>query len=204
MNSPSRFTVSPVSLLFIISYLPPISPIKIINHFMREGTEWNSSEEESGIFFLCGNFKPYSIIHSMQTALVASKHLLWHYGKIPLTKDTHPSTSPFLKKSYILPPSEHICTIWSSSLSPSAHKSPSLLKHLDCILLWHINLHIWNIYFKKKMWQKTNIKNKAVGCGNCRLKSDQFVLVETSCTVPLCLEIMPQNFFILPVWATTC
>lgn len=70
-----------------------------------------------------------------------------------------PLVSPFLAKSYILPPSEHICTISSFTLLPSAHKSPSLLKHLDCILLWHINLHIWNIYFKKKNVAKTK-KNK--------------------------------------------
>lgn len=44
-----------------------------------------------------------------------------------------PSASPFLAKSYILPPSEHICTF--STLLPTALKSPSLLKHLDCILL---------------------------------------------------------------------
>lgn len=103
-----------------------------------------------------------------------------------------PLVSPFLAKSYILPPSEHTWTIWSfnfSFLTICTHK-----QHLDCILLWHINLHIWNIYFKKKNVAKTT-KNKAVGCGSCRLKSDWFVLVETPCTVPLCLENASKIFF---------
>lgn len=39
-------------------------------------------------------------------------------------------------------------------------QAPSLLKHLDCIILWHMNLHIW-LYILRKIWQKNN-KNKIV------------------------------------------
>lgn len=52
------------------------------------------------------------------------------------------------------------------------------------------------------MWQKQQ-KIKHWDADVRRLKSDQFVLVKTPCTVPLCLENASKIFFQLKVWATT-
>lgn len=101
--------------------------------------------------------------------------LAWHYGSIPLTKEytSFLSVSPLGKELHSsslrthLYSSEHLCFLFIP-LPSAQKKNLSLLKHLDCILLWYINLHILNIYFKKKKVAKTT-KNKSVGRGNRRL-----------------------------------
>lgn len=40
-------------------------------------------------------------------------------------------------------------------------QAPSLLKHLDCIILWHMNFHTW-LYILRKTWQKKKQKQNCV------------------------------------------
>lgn len=146
------------------SLLPPTCPSNYNDRSLNEGGDrmklstagvWDISLVENSntiqLFFIvnCLGGWPAFIVALWEHSFDQRIHIL-------------PSASPFLAKSYILPPSGHTPVPFDPPPSDTVctHKSSSLLKHLDCILLWHINLHIWNIYFKKKNVTKITKKIK--------------------------------------------